>query len=156
MPGESFSMTFTTIGSFGFFCGLHGAALMSGTITVTPVGAGSFFFFHSHLQPRFCHTSGFSHPLRYPTPCSRGFNTRLQPFPPPMSRGDFFGGQPSKSSSRSRGQMSPNNVMYSSKVMHESREQRFASLPLDRYPSWQRTQYVSKKKISVPRGRLYN
>ncbi len=33
--GQTFSYTFTTVGSNDYFCGIHGAASMSGTITVT-------------------------------------------------------------------------------------------------------------------------
>ncbi len=34
-PGQTFQFTFTTPGTFAYFCRIHGAA-MTGTITVTP------------------------------------------------------------------------------------------------------------------------
>jgi plastocyanin len=35
-PGQSFTRTFNDAGTFPYFCAIHGAASMSGTIVVTP------------------------------------------------------------------------------------------------------------------------
>ncbi len=34
--GGTFSRTFSAAGSFNYFCTIHGAAVMSGTVTVAP------------------------------------------------------------------------------------------------------------------------
>ncbi len=34
--GDSFTFTFTTAGTFDYFCSIHGAALQSGVINVEP------------------------------------------------------------------------------------------------------------------------
>jgi len=40
--GSTFSHTFTVVGSNPYFCGIHGAASMSGTITVETLGVEEF------------------------------------------------------------------------------------------------------------------
>ncbi|HLT33335.1 MAG TPA: T9SS type A sorting domain-containing protein [Aquaticitalea sp.] len=52
--GSTFSYTFTVVGENDYFCGFHGAAMMSGTITVEEnlgIGEESTFSFKIHENP---------------------------------------------------------------------------------------------------------
>jgi len=49
--GSTFSHTFTAIGSNPYFCGIHGAASMSGTITVEALSIDEFRFANFSVSP---------------------------------------------------------------------------------------------------------
>lgn len=71
-PGESFSFTFNDVGTFTYFCGIHGAVSESGTINVTAGTGPTLPFPTASPSP-----SPFGVPAGSPSPTPFGFPTPL-------------------------------------------------------------------------------